>query len=154
MLPDHQLGPIGRVLILPDHTNDFLPGAIIDHDSVDVWSDVERGANPEYGHYLVRNCVGCHGLNFSGGPVPGESIPASNLTFHESGIADYTLEDFGNAMRNGVRPDGSAIDPVMPWNLYGELTDTEIEAMYLYFQALDPLPYETDVTEENSQLYR
>jgi mono/diheme cytochrome c family protein len=154
VMPDIQLGPVGRALILAESTNDLLPGAIIDHDNVDVWSDVEKDANPEYGHYLVRNCVGCHGLNFSGASIPGEDIPASNLTFHETGIADYTLEDFGNAMRNGIRPDGSAIDTAMPWNLYGQLTDTEIEAMYLYFQSLEPLPYNSDVTAENSQLYR
>lgn len=153
-LPGHSLGPVGRLLILPDHANDLLPAAVIPHEDVDVWNDVERSANPEYGHYLVRNCVGCHGLNFSGGPIPGEDLPASNLTFHETGMANYTLADFSNAMRNGVRPDGSAISTVMPWNLYGGFTDVELEAMYLYFQSLDPLPYNSDVTDDNAQLFR
>jgi len=155
VLPEQSLGPVGRTLILAESTNDLLPGALIDHENIDVWNDVEPGATVEYGHYMARgNCAGCHSENLSGGAIPGEELPSSNITFDESGLEGWTLEEFQTAMQNGVRPDGSAIDPAMPWNIYGQLTDDEIEALYLYLESIEPLPYDTAVTEENTILNR
>ncbi|MEL6273412.1 MAG: c-type cytochrome, partial [Chloroflexota bacterium] len=137
-------GPIGRIIIL-DSSSGFVAAQQIDHASIEPMNDVEVAVSVEYGQYVSYTCTGCHSANFTGGPFPGAAPgdpPPSNLTPHESGLADYTLEDFTGVIRNGIKPDGSVIDPqFMPWNSLGQMTDTEIEALYLYLQSLDPLPY-------------
>ena len=155
VLPDHRPGPLARVFLTTPTTEGFLPAVLVDHENIDVWNDVEATVSEEYGHYLVRGgCLGCHTENLSGGGIPGEAIPASNITFHEEGLTGWTLEEFATAMRNGMRPDGSVIDPTMPWYLYSRMTDEEIEAMYVYLQSVEPLAYGTELTEENSVLNR
>lgn len=114
----------------------------IDHKAVDPW-DVEVGATAEYGKYLAVTCAGCHGKNFDGdwAPPPGEPQP-KNITPHETGIGGWTLEQFSTAIRTGVRPDGSTLDPFMPWPYFAQLTDVEVEAIYLYLQTVDPVATE------------
>jgi hypothetical protein len=68
--------------------------------------------------------------------------PPSNLT-PASDLADWSREDFFGALREGVRPDGSQISEYIPWQLFGSaLTDTELEALYLYFQTVEPVENE------------
>ena len=60
---------------------------------------------------IVWACTKCHGENLSGmlladDPFLG-TIPASNLTFGNGGIArSYTDADWIRAIRHGVKPDG------------------------------------------------
>ena len=35
-----------------------------------------------------------------------------------------------------LRPDGSAIDPFMPWQMTARMTDVELGALYRFFQSL------------------
>ena len=52
-------------------------------------------------------------------------------------MKDWTLEQFGAALRTGVRPDGRKMEPqYMPWSAFSALTDTEVEALYQYLQTL------------------
>jgi hypothetical protein len=45
------------------------------------------------------------------------------------------------ALRQGVRPDGSAIDPAkMPWVRSGHMTDDEILAIWSYARSLPDRP--------------
>ena len=49
----------------------------------------------------------------------------------------WTEEDFFHALRRGMRPDGSVIDPEkMPWVASGRMTDEEIRAVWLYLRSL------------------
>jgi cytochrome c553 len=96
-------------------------------------------ASLELGKHLAATCMGCHGPEFAGGKIAGGDPawpPAANLTFHETGLAKWTLLDFTQALREAKRPDGSAIDPIMPVSYTKNLKDTEIEALYLYFQSV------------------
>ena len=34
-----------------------------------------------------------------------------------------------------VRPDGTSVDIFMPWYLFGDMTDEELTAIWLYLQA-------------------
>jgi len=90
------------------------------------------------GRYLadIAGCHGCHGTGLSGGPVAGPPglPPASNLT--TAGIGDWTEADFVRAMRNGRRPDGSSLDPFMPWEVFGKMTDDELHALWLYLRSV------------------
>ena len=37
-------------------------------------------------------------------------------------------------MREGRRPDGRELSQVMPWPLFAEMTDTELQALWLYLR--------------------
>lgn len=98
---------------------------------------LERG-----GHlFATRGCADCHGSNFAGQHVPGTppSFPDSrNLT--PTGLGSWTAADFRRALHEGKRPDGSAIDPFMPWQAYSKMTHVEIDAMWAFLQTLPATP--------------
>ena len=99
-------------------------------------SGVAATPTAQYGEYLAATCKGCHGPQLSGGKIPGgppEWKPAANIT--PGGIGHYTQSDFVVAMRTGRRPDGSAIDPQMPWKQLAQMTDVELKAIYAYLQS-------------------
>ena len=97
----------------------------------------------EQGEYLARagDCVACHtavgGKPFSGGLAiksPIGVIYSTNITPDKQyGIGDYSEEEFGKALREGIRKDGSALYPAMPYPSYSRLTDADIRALYAYF---------------------
>ncbi len=116
--------------------------AKIDH-SLPPSTPIPEGATPEYGAYVANMCRGCHGEGFSGGRIPGSPPhwpPAANLTPGEgSAIARYSnVEAFRNMLRTGVRPDGAAVNTVMPFASLNKLSDVEIEAVFAYLKTLPP----------------
>ena len=66
----------------------------------------------------------------------------SNITPHETGIGSWTLDDFVTAMQTGVNPDGHELRPPMPWQAFVQMTPEELEALYLYFQSIEPVDNE------------
>jgi cytochrome c553 len=138
-LPGSSVGPLGRVL--------GVVGAI-QLTPVDAIDESKGRANPvpgetlEFGQYLAGTCVGCHGGDYAGGPspVPG-GHPVANLTPHQTdGIGAWSEADFIRAMREGVRPDGTALDSEMPWINLGKMSDTELKALYKFLRTVPPLP--------------
>jgi mono/diheme cytochrome c family protein len=96
------------------------------------------------GEYLARlgNCVACHsvpdGEPFAGGlkmAVPNVGyIYATNITPDpETGIGNYTFEDFDRAMRKGIAKDGHRLYPAMPYPSYAKMSESDMRAMYDYF---------------------
>lgn len=130
-----EIRPLGRILYTL-HQFPLLQAETIDH------SPRARLAPPaavtaEYGKYLSATCTGCHGENFAGQHVPGtppEFKPAANLT--QAALKNWSQKDFQTALRTGKRPDGSAIDPFMPWPALSKMTDDEIAAVWLYISGL------------------
>lgn len=101
-------------------------------------------AESSQGEYLARvgNCVACHtlpgGEPFAGGlkmSVPGYGfIYATNITpDSETGIGNYTFEDFDAAMRRGVAKDGHRLYPAMPYPSYAKMVESDMRALYDYF---------------------
>jgi mono/diheme cytochrome c family protein len=137
-------GPLFRFLFLTGELTMLAPAELIDHDAPRP-SAVETGETLEFGEYLAVGCIGCHGDNYSGGPIPGmppDTPPAANLTPDPAtGLGDWTEEDFVVAMRQGKRPDGTTIDPFMPWPNFSQMTDEELGALWLYLQSLPARPY-------------
>ena len=137
---ESKLGPLGRALFLMGQLP-LLPAEVIDH-SVDPPQAVEPTASVEYGAYMVTTCIGCHQPNLAGGPIPGSAPgdpPSANLT-PAGNLANWTLEDFTFVLRNGVTPEGKALDPLqMPWTMTQHMTDIEIEALWIYLQTLPPV---------------
>jgi mono/diheme cytochrome c family protein len=139
-VPPLNLGPLMRIGFLAGKIP-LLPAEIIDHQAKRP-PVIAMGATVEYGKYLVNTCTGCHGKDLAGGAVPGapSSFPkASNITNDpEIGIGRWTEADFFKAMREGKRPDGSQIDPFMPWKNFVQMTDVEIKAIWYYLQTIQP----------------
>ena len=94
------------------------------------------GATADYGQYLVTigNCQDCHGDDLSGGWIT-PTWPRAPSIRRSGAIQNWTLDDFVKAMRDGVRPDGTSVDIFMPWYLFGDMTDEELTAIWLYLQA-------------------
>jgi mono/diheme cytochrome c family protein len=96
------------------------------------------------GEYVARlgNCVACHSTAesepFAGGlkmnvPFLG-NIYTTNITPDpETGIGQYTFEDFDNAMRRGVARDGHRLYPAMPYPSYAKMTEADMRALYDFF---------------------
>lgn len=98
------------------------------------------------GEYLAKagDCTACHtpegGKPFEGGylfKMPMGTIVSSNITSSkEFGIGSWSAADFANALRKGQRPDGSQLYPAMPYTSYSNITDSDMLALYTYFQSV------------------
>ncbi len=100
------------------------------------------------GEYLSNTfgCPVCHmgfgdkGPDFSKPFSGGMEVPeafgtwrAPNITPHKgSGIGTWKVEDVMAAVREGVRPDGSHLFPIMPYPNYNRMTDDDARAVATY----------------------
>jgi len=136
-VPRTHFGPVGRTLLALGKLNILVAGKT---PHVTAPDSVSPNSPLEYGRYLadIAGCRGCHGAELSGGRVAGPPglPPASNLT--TTGIGDWTEADFARAMRQGRRPDGSALDPFMPWEVFGKMNDAELHALWVYLRSMPP----------------
>lgn len=117
-------------------------------------AELERGA------YIATaaDCVACHtqagGKPFAGGmkiATPMGDVIATNITPDpEHGIGRYTEAEFDNAIRHGVRKDGSYLYPVMPYVSYAGMTDQDVKALYAWFmhvvKPVSEAPAETNLS--------
>lgn len=115
----------------------------IDH-SLKPSQPVAQAVTVEHGRYVGQMCVGCHGAKLSGGKIPGappDWPAAANLTPGQGGTmgAYPDAQAFKAMLRNGKRPDGSAVSKVMPFSALGMINDVDAEALYLYLKSLPPL---------------
>jgi mono/diheme cytochrome c family protein len=95
------------------------------------------GPTAEYGRYLTSTtCIECHGQSLQGGRHPAPGAPPGPELSH---AGQWSLEDFARAMRTGVVPGGRQLSDFMPWKVFRNLTDTEVEALHTYLKTL-PLP--------------
>jgi mono/diheme cytochrome c family protein len=102
-------------------------------------ASVDTTTGPAYGHYLatISGCHACHGQSLSGAAGSGPDDPAAaNIT--PTGIGHYTEADFFRAMREGKRPAGTAISEMMPWKSIGQMSDSELRAVFMYLQTVPP----------------
>jgi cytochrome c5 len=136
-MPKSVLGPVYAMLI----ANKQIPisAEVIDHAASRPKLPPSIAASVELGKHLGATCKGCHGEGFSGGPIVGgdPAWPAAqNLTFDDSGLAKWTIDDFRKALKDGVRPDGTKLNPVMPVNYTSRLAPEEVDSLYLYFKTV------------------
>jgi mono/diheme cytochrome c family protein len=114
----------------------------IDH-TLPPSTPVPEAVSTAHGAYVANACIGCHGATLSGGRIPGappDWPAAANLTPGEgSGMTRYAdAKQFVAMMRSGKRPDGSAVSTVMPFDALSEMSDVDLEALYLHLQGLAP----------------
>ncbi|MBX3208271.1 MAG: c-type cytochrome [Labilithrix sp.] len=134
--PPVRVGPALRIMMTAG-SFELYAAESVDH-ARPMASSPRPEANAVYGEYLARTggCFGCHGPNLRGGAVPGMPPGTPKATdISPSGVmATWTKQDFANALRLGRRPDGSALKDPMPWQATARMTDTEVEALYLYLK--------------------
>lgn len=120
-----------------------FPVEVIDHQAARPKVPPEEAVSLEFGEHLAKVCVGCHRMDYSGGPMADgdPSWPdAANLTPHEEGLGGWSKEDFRKAMREGLRPDGTAIDEAMPVRMTKKMSDTELDALWTYLAQIPAIP--------------
>lgn len=135
------VGLVGRALILLGQLP-LISAELIDHTDTEFGQPAE-GVTIEFGAYIAASCTGCHGQDFTGGPIPGMppgSPLAANLTPDvATGIGAWTEEDFVRLAETGVRPDGRQFDPIdMPWPALQAMTDEERSAVWTFLRSLPP----------------
>lgn len=133
-----KFGPVFAFLIAtkPDSLDAFN----IDHNKPHAVEPPVEAPSVELGQHIVQVCRGCHGPNLSGGKLQGDpDMPiVGNITPHETGLKGWSESDFIHALREGKRKDGSAISVMMPWKAYGQMSDTELKAVWAYLQTVPP----------------
>ena len=138
--PKTELGPLGRVMMtlgqLPPEATE--PDAtVIDHYAPRPVAP-QPGVTVEYGMYLARTCTLCHGSELNGQTIFDGSV-ALNVT-PGGEMKGWSEEDFIATMRTGVTPNGHQLKDVMPWKYFGQMTDDELKAVWMYLQSLPALP--------------
>jgi mono/diheme cytochrome c family protein len=109
------------------------------------------------GTYLARagNCMACHtsrgGNAYAGGraiATPFGNIYSSNITpDKETGIGQWTTDDFWRALHNGKSKDGNFLYPAFPYPNYTKVTRADSDAIYAYLRNLPAVRQENKVHE-------
>jgi mono/diheme cytochrome c family protein len=138
------------------------PGPLAFADGPKVALTDYRGANPtgvpaalaqaslvERGAYMARaaDCMVCHttkdGKEYTGGlgfKLPFGTLYSTNITpDKETGIGNYSDQDFLNAVHRGTRRDGARLYPAMPFTSYTYMTDADALAIKAYLFSLPPV---------------
>ena len=103
----------------------------------------------ERGEYLAKaaDCKVCHttpgGKEFAGGlgfKLPFGTLYSTNITpDKETGIGNYSDQDFLNAVHRGIRRDGARLYPAMSYLSYTYMTDDDALAIKAYLFSLPPV---------------
>lgn len=116
----------------------------------------------ERGEYLVRGIMGCGNCHTPLGPngflmeqeLAGRLVEdaepftayAPNIT-PAGVVADWSDEELGRAIREGIRPDGSLIGPPMPFSAYRNISDEDLAAIVAFLRSMAPVENETPDSE-------
>jgi mono/diheme cytochrome c family protein len=103
----------------------------------------------ERGRYLViaADCQACHtddpAQPLAGGrPIetPFGTVVSRNITPDaDTGIGNWSDEQFDAALRQGVMPDGKRLYPAMPYTYYARMTRSDVLAMRAYLNTIAPV---------------
>jgi mono/diheme cytochrome c family protein len=115
-------------------------------DPTGVPADLAKADIVKRGEYLARaaDCRACHTVSrdrvYAGGLpllLPFGTLYSTNITpDKETGIGNYSDQDFLNAVQRGIRPDGTHLYPAMPFPSYTRMTDADVLAIKAYLFSL------------------
>ncbi len=113
---------------------------------------ISTAAAADTGEYLTRaaDCVACHtaegGAPFAGGrafSLPVGTIYSPNITpDKQTGIGDYTDDEWVAAIQRGIGHGGRHLYPAMPYTSYSHMTRTDALAIKAYLFTLPPIHQE------------
>ncbi|MFO7678725.1 MAG: hypothetical protein R6X34_01620 [Chloroflexota bacterium] len=134
--PPSSYGPMLRVM----HATNNFP--LIPAEKVDAGQPPLDPISPEetlaYGAYVAAFCTHCHMADFAGDT---EMFQSPNIT--PAAIGAWTEAEFLRAITEGVRPDGTLLDPeLMPWETISLYTDEELVALWAFLQTVEPVAVE------------
>ena len=134
-----------------------LSACLVAFTSASAQSPVERG------QYLVNGlltCGNCHtprakggvfdmSKQLSGGPQvfdePAFVVRGANITpDRETGIGTWSAADLKKALREGVRPNGVQLAPIMPYGFYKIFTDSDLDAVVAYVRSVPAVSNKVD----------
>jgi mono/diheme cytochrome c family protein len=74
-------------------------------------------------------------------PIPElNDIAARNITpDQETGIGAWTDDEIARAIREGVRRDGTALFPVMPYLEFAKMDDEDVASIVVYLRSIPPV---------------
>jgi mono/diheme cytochrome c family protein len=111
-----------------------------------VPAKLEKASVVERGEYLAKaaDCMVCHTKpgekEYSGGlgfKLPFGTLYSTNITpDKDTGIGNYSDQDFLNAVQRGTRHDGARLYPAMPYTSYTYMTDEDVLAVKAYLFSL------------------
>jgi mono/diheme cytochrome c family protein len=120
-----------------------------DADPTGVPASLAKASVVERGAYLARaaDCLVCHtardGKEYAGGlgfRLPFGMLYSTNITpDKDTGIGNYSDQDFLAAMHRGTRRDGARLYPAMPYTSYTYMTDADALAIKAYLFSLAPV---------------
>jgi mono/diheme cytochrome c family protein len=132
---------LGPVFIYGITFENSLSAFHIDHQKPHAVEPPAERPDAALGEHLAEICHGCHGPTLSGGKMSDPTMPfVANLTPDATGLKDWTQADFFRALRTGVRKNGTPIDSHMPWRAYGQMSDTELAAIWTYLRTVPAVP--------------
>jgi mono/diheme cytochrome c family protein len=126
--------------------------ALADYKAADptgVPTSLAKASLVERGEYLAKaaDCMVCHtsagGKEYAGGlaiRLPFGTLYTTNITpDKETGIGNYSDQDFLNAVHRGIRRDGARLYPAMPYTSYTYISDADALAIKAYLFSLPPV---------------
>jgi len=121
-------------------------------------SDAQDFAQIEKGRRLatLADCSACHtqkdgGKPFAGGrPIetPFGKVLAPNITpDRETGIGNWSDEDFENAVRRGIDDEGNRLYPAMPYIYYTKMSRDDVKAIRAYLATVPAVHHEVHANQ-------
>jgi mono/diheme cytochrome c family protein len=121
--------------------------------------DVPRDDPVKYGEYLagpIGHCMDCH-TTYVMGAIDYEQLGrggniyrrpfiydwaavSANITPHADGIGGWTDAEIKRAIVDGVSRDGRELLPFMPYPLYKQMEERDLDAIIAYLRSIPPLP--------------
>lgn len=123
-------------------------------------SDAAAEALVERGQYLahIMDCGGCHNTGaFTPTPNLDTPLAGSDIGFEmpglgvfyppnltpdaETGLGKWSDTQIIAAVTTGLRPNGRALAPAMPWMSYSHLNADDAKALVAYIRSLTPVAH-------------
>ena len=139
----------GQVLMLPAHSST----AVTPRDLLtkQLENSASNAAQINRGRYLVAagDCMSCHlrdgGEPFAGGlglNTPFGVIYTSNITpDRDTGIGNWTSEQFYRAMHDGKGARGEDLYPAFPYPWFRRVSREDVDAIYAYLKSVPAVNY-------------
>jgi mono/diheme cytochrome c family protein len=139
-VPEPALGPVGKLLVATGKFTLFADLIEAD-DAPHPKTPPEAAPTVAFGRHVAATCMGCHRPDLGGGPIIGGDPswpPAANLTPGPGGLGGWTFAQFTTALREGKRPDGTALRPPMSElaPFARKMTEVELQALWNYLRSI------------------
>jgi mono/diheme cytochrome c family protein len=128
----------------------LLPLLAVNHSFGASGTDSQDFAQIQKGRYLARaaDCTACHTVSDAGQPFAGGrpietpfgNVTSANITpDRETGIGAWSDQEFDDAVRRGVRPNGARLYPAMPYTAYTKMSHDDVLAIRAYLRTVAPV---------------